>query len=89
MLELVQGCPGWGTVGSSDLLPLGGLFGFDFEGKTGLVNQCHDSLLFEVKEDDAEEAAKQLQASMTRKRKVGALLTYTAEAEIGKSWLEV
>ena len=53
------------------------------------MNQCHDSLMFEVKEDDAEEAARLLQIAMTRRRKTGAKLTYTAEADIGMSWLEV
>ena len=62
---------------------------FDFEAKTGLVNQCHDSLVFEIEEDKAEEAAKLLQQAMTRKRRKGAQLLYTAEAEIGVNWKEV
>jgi DNA polymerase I-like protein with 3'-5' exonuclease and polymerase domains len=95
MLELVLGLPGWGTAA---VLPLKdgvvtastreALFGFDFDKRTGLVNQCHDSLLFEVEEDRAEEAAKILQAAMTRKRRENPQLTYTAEAEIGMSWME-
>ena len=89
MLSLVLGIDGWGTTPLYHPPFPSGLFGFDFEGRTGLVNQCHDSLMFEVKEDDAEEAARLLQIAMTRRRKTGAKLTYTAEADIGMSWLEV
>lgn len=98
MLELVLGLSGWGTttlgfhdVSQAVLRPSDreALFGFDFDKRTGLVNQCHDSLMFEVREEDAEAARKWLEAAMTRKRKEGAKLTYTAEASIGHSWLEV
>ncbi len=87
MLQLVMGHPGWGTIAYSSLAGRD-LFSFDFEERLGLVNQCHDSLLFEVREDDAEEAAKLLEAAMNRERKSNPLLKYTAEAEIGKNWLE-
>lgn len=91
MLELVLGIPGWGTVSNlhTDVAQCRDVLSFDFEAHTGLVNQCHDSLLFEVPEDKGEEAAKLLEAAMTRRRRENAQLTYTAEAEVGMSWLEV
>ena len=92
MLEIVLGIPGLATTPiagpvsgaelSGDTLP------FDFNARTGLVNQCHDSLLFEVPEDEAEESAKILQAAMTRRRKKNGKLNYTAESAIGTNWLE-
>ena len=85
MLELVFKRAG---IGSSSLFD-GENIPFDFEAGTGLINQCHDSLLFEVPEDEGEEVAKQLQAAMTRRRRHGDKLTYTAEAEVGMNWLEV
>ncbi|QDP60221.1 MAG: putative DNA polymerase [Prokaryotic dsDNA virus sp.] len=87
MLELVDGNPGWGT--SSTLGDSSEIIKFDFEKKTGLVNQCHDSLLFEVPESEGERVAEILEAAMTRRRRVEPLLTYTAEAEVGMNWLEV
>jgi len=91
MLQLVLGDPGMGTTAEDfvDSPRARELFKFDFEARTGLVNQCHDSLVFEVEEDKAEEAAKLLQQAMTRKRRKGAQLLYTAEAEIGVNWKEV
>ena len=92
MLELVLGTPGKGTVSNhiSDVSSLlRGALPFNFEARTGLVNQCHDSLMFEVPEEKGEEVAELLQAAMTRKRRKGARLVYTAEAEVGQSWLEV
>jgi len=87
MLQLVTGNPGYSTTAVDDVefevIP------FDFEGKTGLINQCHDSLLFEVEEKDAEKTKELLQAAMTRRRRVNPRLTYTAEAEIGMNWKEV
>tara|TARA_R110002051_G_scaffold156492_1_gene228255 strand:+ start:16248 stop:18707 length:2460 start_codon:yes stop_codon:yes gene_type:complete len=91
MLQLVLGDPGLGTVAEEfeNSAEAQELFQFDFENKTGLVNQCHDSLVFEIEEDKAEGAAKLLQQAMTRKRRKGAQLLYTAEAEIGTNWKEV
>ena len=85
MLELVLGDEGTSTEGISK----GNTIPFDFENNLGLVNQCHDSLVFEVPEDDAEEISKQLTACMTRKRKHNPRIVYTAEAEIGMNWKEV
>ena len=85
MLELVLGIEGSGTSSGWD----DDCITFDFDAHTGLVNQCHDSLLFEVPEEDGEKMARALETSMTRKRRDGARLTYTAEAEIGMNWLEV
>ena len=85
MLQLLNGDEGIGTTcgETCELLP------FDFEKRTGLVNQCHDSLLLEVPEEEGEKYAKILQTVMTRKRHSGARLVYTAEAEVGLNWLEV
>ena len=54
-----------------------------------LINHGHDALYLEVPEDEAERAASILQDAMTRRRKKNALLTYTAEADIGNRWSEV
>jgi DNA polymerase I-like protein with 3'-5' exonuclease and polymerase domains len=91
MLELVLGIPGWGTVSKlhTDVAQCRDVLSFDFEANTGLVNQCHDSLMFEVPEEHGEEVAQVLEAAMTRRRRENAQLTYTAEAEVGMSWLEV
>ena len=87
MLHLITGNPGYSTEAVDkiefEVIP------FDFEKKTGLINQCHDSLLFEVEEDEAERTKELLQAAMTRRRRVNPRLTYTAEAEIGMTWKEV
>tara|TARA_R100000008_G_scaffold77895_2_gene58577 strand:- start:2924 stop:4900 length:1977 start_codon:yes stop_codon:yes gene_type:complete len=91
MLELVLGIPGWGTTSNTDIdvSRCQDALSFNFDARTGLVNQCHDSLMFEVPEEQGEEVAKVLAAAMTRKRREGARLVYTAEADIGMSWLEV
>lgn len=86
MLELILGCSGLGTIGQNNG---GEVIGFDFRARTGLINQCHDSLLLEVPEGDGERVAELLQSVMTRKRREGDQLSYTAEAEIGMNWLEV
>ena len=54
-----------------------------------LINHGHDALYLEVPEDKAEATAEALGKAMTRRRKTGALLTYTAEADIGHRWTEV
>tara|TARA_R100001082_G_scaffold104280_1_gene75528 strand:- start:32029 stop:32508 length:480 start_codon:yes stop_codon:yes gene_type:complete len=85
MLELVTGKPGNASESClTDFTPIP----FDFINRTGLVNQCHDSLLFEVPEDIGEEVAVRVEQAMTRRRRKGALLSYTAEAAIAQNWLE-
>jgi len=54
-----------------------------------LINHGHDALYLEVPEEKAEAAAAALGAAMTRRRKTGALLTYTAEGATGYRWTEV
>ena len=54
-----------------------------------LINNGHDALYLEVPEGRKDLAARILQDSMARRRKVGALLNYTAAAEIGHRWNEV
>ena len=51
-----------------------------------MVTQTHDSSMWEVPEAIAEEFSAVLRAAMTRRRKVGALLTYTAESKVGDTW---
>lgn len=90
LLELLHGTLPWFATEAAapfefDLTQ----FQWDFEEKTGLVTQTHDSSLWEVPEDHADEHKKLLQAAMTRRRKEGALLTYTAEAKKGHTWMEV
>jgi DNA polymerase I-like protein with 3'-5' exonuclease and polymerase domains/uracil-DNA glycosylase len=87
MLHLTMGNPGWTTetITSGEV----GVIPFDFDRKTGLINQCHDSLLFEVEEKDGEKVKEWLQVAMTRRRRAGARVNYTAEAEIGMNWKEV
>lgn len=65
------------------------LLKFDFAHKTGMVTQTHDSVMFEVPINRAEEAMAAIQWAMTRRARVGALLTYTAEAKIGATWKDV
>lgn len=83
MIELLHGKQPWFmTEGSchtnSEVLSL-----------SKLVTQTHDSLVFEVPEEHAEAAREVLTGVMTRRRKTGAKLTYTAEADVGVSWAEV
>jgi DNA polymerase I-like protein with 3'-5' exonuclease and polymerase domains len=85
MLQLLWGIDGWATTGQGN----GILLPFDFGKRTGLVNQCHDSLCFELPEDMADDAVKSIELAMNRRRNEGALLTYTAEADVGMSLLEV
>ena len=85
MLELLTGKPGKASSSKlEDFTPVP----FEFDKKLGLVNQCHDSLLFEVPEDKGEEVARRVEQAMTRRRREGALLSYTAEAAIANNWLE-
>ena len=56
---------------------------------TGLVTQTHDSLMFEIGEAYKDAAIDCLTRVMTRRRKVGAVLTYTCECKSGYNWEEV
>ena len=51
----------------------------DFEARTGLVNQMHDSVLYLVKEEDAERIARIVEQCLTR-TVLG--VEFSAEAEI-------
>ncbi len=61
---------------------------FNFKEGTGMVNQCHDSVLFLVKENDAEYAQEAVQKCFTRKVPNIPVL-FTAEAHVGQRWSEV
>ena len=60
---------------------------FDFKEGTGIITQMHDSLLFVVDEDKAEWAKEIITDTLTRKIE-GIPVTFTAEAQIGRSWKE-
>ena len=56
----------------------------------GIINQCHDSLMVEVKENKAEEAAKLLEEAMSRDLEYeGRKIRIPAKAKIGKRWSNV
>ncbi len=82
MIELVYGPQDW--FATSALCPGGKTIPVEW-----LINHGHDALYLEVPEDKAEEAAEILETAMNRRRKRGALLDYTAEADIGQRWSEV
>ena len=65
------------------------LLRFNFKTRTGIVTQTHDSLMFEVPTERAEEAQAAIQWAMTRRAKVAPLLTYTAEAKNGMNWKQL
>jgi DNA polymerase I-like protein with 3'-5' exonuclease and polymerase domains len=54
-----------------------------------LMNHGHDALYLYPPKAEAEHVSQVLEAAMNRKRKVGALLTYTAAADTGERWNEV
>ena len=60
---------------------------FDFGQRTGLVNQLHDAVLFSVPESEADDAAKIITETLTR-RVDGLPVTFSAEACIGTNWRE-
>lgn len=62
---------------------------FEYAGpNTGQVNQCHDSLVFEVPEKDAVWAAAVVKEHMTR-RYACYDVDFTAKPKIGKTWAQV
>ena len=89
MLDLVAANGFRDIAATKSSFPCEEIIPFDYVGRTGLINQCHDSLLFEVPEDKAEDVKNRVQAAMTRRRRENPLIDYTAEAKIGMSWLEV
>lgn len=90
LLELLMGKQKWFATTSVDPVDIDpAIMQWDFEKRTGLITQTHDSSLWEVPEDRADEVKAALQRSMTRRRKVEPMLTYTAEGKKGASWIEV
>ena len=82
MIELFYGNQEW--FATEALAPPSQTLPFPY-----LISHGHDALYLEVPEGEAEEISRALQGAMTRRRKAGALLTYTAEASIGDRWSEV
>ena len=56
---------------------------------TGIVNQCHDSIMVECPMSEAEWAKDQINECMNMTHDAFPGVTFTAEAEIGKNWKEV
>jgi DNA polymerase I-like protein with 3'-5' exonuclease and polymerase domains/uracil-DNA glycosylase len=56
---------------------------------TGVINQCHDSIVVECPEDEAESVAKILEDAMNQTHASLPGVTFTATAAIGKTWKEV
>ena len=61
---------------------------FDFDNKIGLVNQLHDAVLLSVPEERAQEVKEIVDSTLTR-RVEGLDVTFTASAEIGRTWKDV
>jgi len=61
---------------------------FDFDNKIGLVNQLHDAVLLSVPEERAQEVKEIVDETLTR-RVEGLDVTFTASAEIGRTWKDV
>lgn len=56
---------------------------------TGIINQCHDSIVVECPEDKAQEVAQILERAMNQKHPSLPGVEITATAAIGKTWKEV
>ena len=56
---------------------------------TGIINQCHDSIVVECPESEAEWVAKQLVECMNRIHPAFPGVKFTAEADISMRWSEV
>jgi hypothetical protein len=56
---------------------------------TGVINQCHDSIVVECPENEAEAVAKILEDAMNQTHASLPGVTFTATAAIGKTWKEV
>lgn len=90
MIETLFGEQDWFATERCDHNPISyEVLQYNWMMNTGLVTQTHDSLMFEVREKDKDEATSVLSRVMTRRRKMGALLDYTCETKSGYSWEEV
>jgi len=56
---------------------------------TGIINQCHDSIVVECPESEAEWVAQKLEECLNQTHPSLPGVTFTASAGIGKSWKEV
>ena len=56
---------------------------------TGIINQCHDSIVVECPENKAEWVAQQLEECMNQVHDMLPGVVYSASASIGKTWKEV
>ena len=61
---------------------------FDFGQRTGLVNQLHDAVLFSVPESRASYVTQVVTETLTS-RVEGLPVTFSAEAEVGETWMDV
>ena len=61
---------------------------FDFGQRTGLVNQLHDAVLFAVPISRVDFAKEAITQNLTFRSKE-LPVTFTAEAEVGESWMDV
>tara|TARA_R110001599_G_scaffold14180_3_gene62407 strand:+ start:2011 stop:4530 length:2520 start_codon:yes stop_codon:yes gene_type:complete len=82
MIELIYGSQDWFST-----VPINEPGGVIPE--SWLISHGHDALYLEVPEDKADYAAGVLERVMSRRRKRGAKVDYTAESEIGSRWIEV
>lgn len=82
MIELFYGPQEWFATEAVD--PPDEILPMDW-----LMNHGHDALYLYPPEKQAERVAELLAGAMTRRRKEGALLVYTAEADVGERWNEV
>lgn len=92
IIEVVLGHKPWFATASTGIVNVSAYspwVRWDFARKRGMVTQTHDSSMWEVPEDDAEGFLKELNTAMTRRRKVGALITYTGEGKVGPTWGDV
>jgi hypothetical protein len=56
---------------------------------TGIINQCHDSIVVECPEDKAEEVARLLEECLNQTHPSLPGVDFTASAGVGKTWKEV
>ena len=56
---------------------------------TGIINQCHDSIVVECPENEAENVARLLEECMNQEHEALPRVKITATASIGKTWKEV